>query len=135
MADWNTAIIEEFRANGGRVGGMFEGRPLLLLHSVGAKSGQPRLHPLMYQEVDAGYAVFASKAGAPTHPAWYHNLIANPEVEVEVGESTVPVVARVAEGAEREDIWTRQKEIYPMFADYERKAGREIPVIVLEPRS
>lgn len=133
MSDWNASIIEEFRGNAGRVGGIFEGRPLLLLHTTGAKSGQPRVHPLMYQRVDGGFAIFASKAGAPSHPAWYHNLLANPEAEVELGETTIPVVARMTDGAEREVIWTRQKQDFPMFADYERKTEREIPVIVLEP--
>lgn len=132
--DWNASIIEEFRTNDGHVGGMFEGRPLLLLHTIGAKSGEPRLHPLMYQEVEDGYAIFASKAGAPTNPAWYHNLVANPGAEVEVGTDRVAVLARVADAAERERIWSRQKEDYPFFAEYEQKAGREIPVIVLEPR-
>lgn len=132
--DWNASIIEEFRANQGRVGGMFEGRPLLLLHTTGAKSGQPRLHPLMYQQLSDGYAIFASKAGAPSNPAWYYNLVANPQAEIEVGTDRVPVAAREAEGGERERIWSKQKEDYPFFADYEAKAGRDIPVMVLEPR-
>jgi deazaflavin-dependent oxidoreductase (nitroreductase family) len=131
--DWNAGIIEEFRANGGKVGGVFEGRPLLLLHTTGAKSGEPRLSPLMYQAVGDGYAIFASKAGAPTNPAWFHNLKAHPDVEIEVGDATVAVAARVATGEEREQIWSRQKQDYSFFADYEAKAGREIPVIVLEP--
>lgn len=132
--DWNASIIEEFRANDGRVGGVFEGRPLLLLHTTGARSGKPRLHPLMYQEVEDGFAIFASKAGAPTNPAWFHNLVANPEAEIEVGNDRVAVTARVAAGDVRDRIWGRQKEDYPFFADYEEKAGREIPVILLEPR-
>jgi deazaflavin-dependent oxidoreductase (nitroreductase family) len=134
MADHNQAIIDEFRGNGGRVGGPFEGAPLLLLHTTGAKSGQERVHPVMYQAVGEDYAVFASKAGAPEHPAWYHNLIANPEVVVEVGTALVPVTARVAEGEERELIWQRQKSDYPGFADYERSTAREIPVVILTPR-
>jgi deazaflavin-dependent oxidoreductase (nitroreductase family) len=133
MSDWNTQIIEEFRANGGKVGGQFEGAPLLLLHSTGAKSGQARVNPMMYQADGDNFAVFASKAGAPTNPDWYHNLVANPQAAVEVGDSTLNVVARVAEGADRDRLWSRQKELYPGFADYEAKTTREIPVIILEP--
>jgi deazaflavin-dependent oxidoreductase (nitroreductase family) len=133
MSDWNTQIIEEFRANGGKVGGQFEGAPLLLLHSTGAKSGQARVNPMMYQADGDNFAVFASKAGAPTNPDWYHNLVANPRATVEVGDSTVNVVARIAEGEDRERLWSRQKELYPGFADYEAKTTREIPVIILEP--
>ncbi|QOC91325.1 nitroreductase family deazaflavin-dependent oxidoreductase [Micromonospora craniellae] len=133
MSDWNEKIIAEFRANGGQVGGQFTGAPLLLLHTVGAKSGQTRVSPMMYQEVDGGYAVFASKGGAPTNPDWYHNLLAQPQVEAEIGSDTVGLVARVAVGDERERIWSAQKAAYPGFADYERKTSRQIPVVVLEP--
>jgi deazaflavin-dependent oxidoreductase (nitroreductase family) len=133
MSDWNDRIIGEFRANAGRVGGPFEGAPLLLLHTTGAKSGQERVAPMMYRSVPGGYAVFASKAGAPTNPDWYHNLLANPKASIEVGTDTVEVMARVAEGAEREEIWTAQKTEYTGFADYERKTTRQIPVVVLEP--
>ena len=130
--DWNQRIIDEFRSNGGKVGGQFEGAPLLLLHTRGAKTGGERVHPVMYQAVGDDFAVFASKAGAPTNPAWYHNLRANPGGSVEVGAETVEVVARVAEGEERERIWAAQKEAYPGFADYERKTTRQIPVVILE---
>jgi deazaflavin-dependent oxidoreductase (nitroreductase family) len=133
VSDWNTKIIEEFRANGGAVGGQFAGAPLLLLHTVGAKSGQRRVNPVMYQKVDGGYAVFASKAGAPVNPDWYHNLLAHPQVTAEIGTETVELAARVAGGDERERIWAAQKAAYPGFADYERKTARQIPVIVLEP--
>jgi deazaflavin-dependent oxidoreductase (nitroreductase family) len=133
MSDWNTQIIDEFRANGGKVGGQFEGAPLLLLHTTGAKSGQARVNPMMYQADGDNYAVFASKAGAPTNPDWYHNLLANPRASIEVGDTTVSVIAKVAEGDDRERLWSRQKELYPGFADYEAKTTREIPVIVLEP--
>jgi len=133
MSDFNTKIVEEFRANGGKVGGQFEGAPVLLLHTTGAKSGQSRLNPMMYREVAGGYAVFASKAGAPTNPDWYHNLLAHPDVKAEIGTETVELRARVAQGQERERIWTGQKAAYPGFADYERKTTRQIPVIVLEP--
>ncbi len=133
MTDWNSKIIEEFRANHGRVGGQFDGAPLLLLHTVGAKTGQQRVNPMMYQQLADGYAVFASKAGAPTNPDWYHNLLAHPRVKAEIGARTVELLARVANGDERAQIWAAQKADYPGFADYERKTSRQIPVIVLEP--
>jgi deazaflavin-dependent oxidoreductase (nitroreductase family) len=133
MTDWNSKIIEEFRASEGKVGGPFQGAALLLLHTVGAKTGQQRVNPMMYQPVDGGYAVFASKGGAPTHPDWYHNVLAHPRVTAEIGTSTVELLARVAEGAERERIWAAQKAAHPGFADYERKTTRQIPVIILEP--
>ncbi len=130
--DWNAAIIEEFRANDGRVGGMFDGRPLLLLHHTGARTGTRRVTPLMYQNLADGYAVFASKAGADTNPDWYHNVVANPGTEVEVGTETIRVRARVASGAERDRIWNKQKRDYPQFEEYESKTARVIPVIVLD---
>ena len=131
--DWNTMIIHEFRANGGKVGGQFAGAPLLLLHSVGAKSGKTRVTPLMYQDLGHGrVAVFASKGGAPTNPDWYHNLVANPRATVEIGAETFDVVASVARGEERLRVFTAQKQRYPNFAEYERKTKREIPVIILE---
>ena len=133
MSDWNSKIIDEFRANEGKVGGPFEGAPVLLLHTVGARTGQERVNPMMYQQVDGGYAVFASKGGAPSNPDWYHNLLAHPKVTAEIGTATVELIARVAEGDEREPIWAAQKAAYPGFADYERKTTRQIPVIILEP--
>lgn len=132
-SDWNRQIVEEFRANAGRVGGPFEGAPMALIHHRGAKSGTERVNPVMYQAVDGGYAVFASKGGAPTNPDWYYNLVANPETTVEIGTETIPVRARVAQGAERERIWEKQKRDYPGFAEYERKTSRQIPVVILEP--
>jgi deazaflavin-dependent oxidoreductase (nitroreductase family) len=135
MTDFNSKIIEEFRANEGKVGGPFEGAPLLLLHTVGAKSGQARVNPMMYQRVPGGYAVFASKGGAPVNPDWYHNVLAHPRVSAEIGTGDGQFVARVAEGEERERIWTAQKSAYPGFADYEQKTTRQIPVIILEPTS
>jgi deazaflavin-dependent oxidoreductase (nitroreductase family) len=131
--DFNGKIIAEFRANGGRVGGPFAGATLLLLHTVGAKSGQERVNPMMYQAVGDDLAVFASKAGAPTNPDWYHNLLANPQVRAEIGTETVAATARVAGPQERDRIWTAQKEAYPGFADYESKTTRQIPVIILQP--
>lgn len=135
MTDINAKIIEEFRANAGEVGGDFQGAPLLLLHTTGAKSGVDRIHPVMYQQVGDAIAIFASKAGAPTNPDWYHNLLANPEVEVEVGSERRKMRARVAEGKEREEIWERQKQLFPGFAEYEEKTDRTIPVVILEPIS
>ena len=132
MSDWNRQIIEEFRANGGKVGGQFEGAPMLILHTTGARSGRERENPLVYQADGDRIVVFASKGGAPTNPDWYHNLRADPRVSVELGETRFNAVARVAEGEERERIWARQKELMPGFADYERQTDREIPVVVLE---
>lgn len=132
--DWNTKIINEFRENEGRVGGPFEGATLLLLHTTGAKSGRERVNPLVYQRLDNGYAVFASKGGAPSHPDWYYNIVAHPKTVVEVGSATVPVRARVARDEEHDRIWTEQKRRAPQFGEYEKTANRTIPVVVLEPQ-
>ncbi len=133
VSDWNTQIIDEFRANDGKVGGVFEGAPLLLLHHAGARTGTERVTPLMYQATPSGYAVFASKAGADTNPDWLHNVVANPATTVEVGADSVGVSARIAEGHEHDDIWSRQKTEWPQFAEYEQKTTRDvIPVVVLE---
>lgn len=129
--DWNRRIIEEFRANGGKVGGQFEGANLLLLHTTGVRSGQERINPLAYQQVGSDYAVFGSKGGAPTSPDWYRNLVAHPEVTVEVGTEKFPAKARVLEGDERERIWSRQKERVPGFAEYEQMTSRQIPVVLI----
>lgn len=129
----NQQIIDEFRANDGKVGGHFEGRPLLLLHHVGAKSGVERVNPLVYLPLDASYAVFATNSGEERHPGWYHNLRANPSTTVEVGSRAIAVVAREAEGAERREIWSRQVETAPAFAELQAKTVREIPVLVLDP--
>lgn len=131
--DWNAKIIKEFRANDGRVGGQFEGMPLLLLHHTGAKSGTERVNPLVYRQDGDRLVVFASKAGAPTNPDWFHNLLAHPSTEVEVGTERKSVRARVADDDERERLWSLQKAEYPGFADYERKTSRQIPVVILEP--
>ena len=135
MTDWNQQIIEEFRANEGRVGGNFEGRTLLLLHHTGAKTGTESINPLAYQRLsDDSVAIFASKGGAPTTPDWFYNLVAHPDVEVEIGTETHSARARVAEGTERDTIWEKQKADWPGFADYEEKTKgiREIPVVVLD---
>ena len=135
MSDRNAAVIEEFRSNGGQVGGFFEDKPLLLLHHTGAKSGTMRITPLIYQALPGGYAIFGSKGGAPSHPAWFHNVVANPRVAIEVGSVKRDLIARVATGAERNAIWEEQKGRFSFFADYERQTDREIPVVVLEPTS
>lgn len=132
---FNAQIISEFRENGGQVGGNFEGASMLLLHTTGAKSGQERINPLMYQQVGDAWAVFASKGGAPTHPDWYYNVRANPQLTVEVGAETIPVNARIAEGEERDRIWEQQKADRAQFAEYEKTSeGRVIPVVILERR-
>ncbi len=133
MDDFNRAIIEEFRANEGRVGGPFEGAPVLLLSSTGAKSGARRTTPVMYLPDAERMVIFASKAGAPTNPAWYHNLVANPSATVEVGSDTLGVNAVLTSGEERERLFKEQAERYPQFADYAQKTTRQIPVIALEP--
>jgi len=134
--DFNGKVIEEFRANGGKVGGFFEGAPLLLLHHNGAKTGAERVNPLVYQQVGSSYAIFASAAGRPRDPQWFRNLVAHPQVTIEVGTSTLTARARVAEGDERASIWTAQKERMANFAEYEKNAApREIPVIMLDPEA
>lgn len=132
MNNWNQKVIAEFRENGGKVGGPFEGAPMVLVTSTGARSGQPRTNPLMYLPNGDDVVIFASKGGAPTNPDWYHNLVANPDATIEVGTETIPVRARVADGAERDELWSRQKSAYPQFAEYERNTSRAIPVVVLE---
>ena len=134
MSEFNQGVIDEFRANAGVVGGYFEGRDMILVHNTGAKSGKEYITPLVYQQLDGGdMAIFASYGGAPTNPAWFGNIVANPELTVEVGAETFVVKARVAEGEERDRIWEQQKVDVPGFAAYEGKAApRQIPVIVLE---
>ena len=132
MHAFNQQIIDEFRANSGKLGGGFEGAPMLLLHTTGAKSGKERVNPLAYQADGDHYVVFASKGGAPTNPDWFHNLLANPHVTVEVGDESFAATARVAEGEEHERLWSRQKELRSTFADYESKTTRVIPVVILE---
>jgi len=134
MDDFNRKVIEEFRANDGKVGGPFEGSPVLLLTSTGAKSGERRTTPVMYLPDGQRMVIFASKAGAPENPAWYHNLLANPTVEVEVGSETVEVDATVTSGEERARLFRQQAELFPQFAEYEKKTTREIPVVALERR-
>ncbi len=132
MNDWNQQIIAEFRANGGVVGGPFEGAPMVLVTHRGARSGTERTTPLVYLADGDDVVIFASKAGAPTNPDWFHNLVANPDVTIEVGAETVAARARVAEGAERDELFERQKTASPQFAEYEKATDRVIPVVVLE---
>jgi deazaflavin-dependent oxidoreductase (nitroreductase family) len=135
MADrsnWNRQTIEEFRANGGKVGGIWEGRPLLLLTTTGGKSGRHYTTPTMYLRDGDRLLVFASKGGAPSHPDWYHNLLAHPEVTVEVGHETYQAIATPLTGEERDRLYAKQSELYPQFADYQKRTTRKIPVIALE---
>lgn len=132
--DWNRQTIEAFRANKGKVGGMWEGRPLLLLTTTGAKSGQRRTSPVMYLREGDHLYVFASKGGAPTSPDWYHNLVAHPDVTVELGGDTFKAIAKPVTGEERDKIYARWAEMYPQFGEYQEKTTRKIPVIELEPQ-
>lgn len=129
----NRKIIEEFRMNDGKVGGRFEGKTLLLLHTKGAKSGQERINPTAYVRDRDRYVIIASKGGAPINPSWYYNILANPLVTVEVGSETFQVLATVAEDPERTRLYNKMVEMMPGFDDYRRKTTREIPVIVLTP--
>ncbi len=130
----NARIIEEFRANDGKVGGPFEGATMLLLHTKGAKSGLPRVNPLVYLPDGERYVIIASKGGAPEDPQWYRNLLADPNVEIEVDTRRFPVRATVITGPERDVLYARQVERRPAFAEYEKRTTRTIPVIALEPR-
>jgi deazaflavin-dependent oxidoreductase (nitroreductase family) len=131
MSDWNTKIIEEFRANEGRVGGQFNGAPMLLLHTTGRRSGDERVNPMMYLAEDDRLFVFASKGGAPTNPDWYHNLVADPRVTVEVGAQTYAARAEVLTGDERDRVYAEQASRYPGFAEYQASTTRTIPVVEL----
>jgi deazaflavin-dependent oxidoreductase (nitroreductase family) len=132
--EFNQRTITEFRANRGRVGGNFAGAPLLLLHTVGARSGRPRINPVMYLADGDRYLVFASKAGSDRNPDWYWNLRASPDVTVEVGEETIAVHASELAGGERDEKYRTQSERYPGFAGYQQKTSRTIPVIALTRR-
>jgi deazaflavin-dependent oxidoreductase (nitroreductase family) len=131
--DFNARNIAEFRANHGRVGGGFAGAPLLLLHTVGAKSGAPRINPMMYLPDGERYLVFASKAGSDRNPDWYHNLLAHPDTRIEVGDEIRTVRAVVLQGEERDTAYAEQASRYPGFAAYQNKTERIIPVIALTP--
>ncbi len=133
--DWNATIIAEFRSNNGVVGGPFEGAPVLLLHTKGAKSGKERINPMMYLDYEGKRYIFASYAGAPTHPDWYHNLVANPDVTVEVGTETYEATASPVSMDERDRIYPVQAERFANFAEYETLTTRKIPVVELTPKS
>ena len=132
VSDFNSQIIEEFRANGGKVGGPFAGAPVLLLTTTGARTGRQRVNPVMYLADGDRMFVFASKSGAPTNPDWYHNLRANPRAKVEVGEERFEVTATEVTGPQRDQIYARQAAAYPNFAEYEARTSRTIPVIALQ---
>jgi deazaflavin-dependent oxidoreductase (nitroreductase family) len=129
--NWNKAIIDEFRANAGVVGGPFTGSTLLLLHTTGAKSGHERINPVAYFGDGEHLMIFASKAGAPTHPDWYHNIVANPLVTVEVGTEVFQVQAEIAAEPERTQLYNKMVEKMPGFGEYQKKTTRVIPVIIL----
>jgi deazaflavin-dependent oxidoreductase (nitroreductase family) len=133
--DWNQQVIDEFRANEGRVGGPFEGAPILLLHHTGAKSGKTRVNPLMYLADGDRLLIFGSKGGAPTNPDWFHNLRANPAATVEVGTDKFAVEAEELTGEERDRMFARQAGLYPTFGSYQANTGRTIPVVALKRKS
>ena len=126
-ADYNATVIDEFRGNEGRVSGIWEGTPLLLLHHTGAKSGATRVNPVAYLAEEARYLIFASNGGARKHPGWYHNLKANPSTRIEVGRETIDVVALEATGEERERLFERGAERFPDLAKHARKLVRVPP--------
>ncbi|MET7466322.1 nitroreductase family deazaflavin-dependent oxidoreductase [Nonomuraea sp. NPDC005501] len=130
--DFNQQVIEEFRANGGKVGGMFEGGNLVLLTTTGRKSGKQVTSPVMYLKDGERIVVIASYAGADHHPAWYLNLEANPSVTVEIGTETYQARAEIVEGDERDRLYARMVEVAPGFAEYQAKTERRIPVVALD---
>jgi deazaflavin-dependent oxidoreductase (nitroreductase family) len=131
MNDFNAQIVEQFRANQGRLGGPFQGTPVLLLHTTGAKTGIERVHPVVYLDLDGRRYVFASKAGADTSPDWYHNLVAHPDVSVEVGADRYNARATPVTGPDRDRIYSEQARRYSNFDDYQKKTSRVIPVVEL----
>jgi len=135
MSDWNAGIIAEFRKNHGKVGGNFEGAPLLLINHKGAKTGKARTNPVMYLKDGNRYLVFASKGGHPTHPDWYHNLKAHPDVKIEVGDQTIEVHAEELTGQERDRLYAKQSGLYPQFANYQKNTKRTIPIIAFTPKT
>jgi deazaflavin-dependent oxidoreductase (nitroreductase family) len=130
--EMNSRVIGEFRESGGKPGGMFDGKPIVLVHHVGAKSGAQRIAPLVAYLDGSRIFVFASKGGADTNPDWYHNLVANPDTVVEFGSETFDVTARVVNGNERDEIYSKQSAVEPQFAEYQRKTTRLIPVLELQ---
>jgi deazaflavin-dependent oxidoreductase (nitroreductase family) len=135
MSDWNAGIITEFRKNRGKVGGMFEGSPLLLINHTGRRTRKIRINPVMYLKDGDRYLVFGSKGGADTHPDWFHNLKAHPDVQIEVGDQKIDVHAEEIKGAERDRIYAKQASLYPQFAEYQKKTKRTIPIIAFTPKT
>jgi len=131
--DWNAAIIKEFRANAGKVGGPFAGKTLLILHTIGAKSGQKHINPVAYVTDGDRFVIIASKGGAPTNPGWYHNIVAHPQVTVEVGTEQFAARASISTEPERTRLYNKMVEMMPGFAEYRKKTTRIIPVIILTP--
>ncbi len=131
MSDWNQKIINEFRENDGVVGGRFKNHPLLILHSTGAKTGKERVNPVAAFEEGEKLFIIASKGGAPSHPDWYYNIVANPIVEVEYGTDRFKAEATVAEEPERTELYAKAVSEFPGFGEYEKKTDRQIPVITL----
>ncbi len=131
QTDWNRQIIEEFHANGGKVGKPFSGAPMLLLDTTGAKSGQLRTHPLMYYSENGRIFIFATKAGGPTNPDWYYNIIAHPEVTIEIGTEKFSATGVVLGEEERAKMYAKQAALSSRFAEYERTTTRQIPVVEL----
>jgi len=132
MSNWNDKIIAEFRENGGKVGGRFANAPVVLVTTKGARSGKLRTNPLVCLPDGDRLVVFASFGGAPRHPDWFHNLKANPEVTVEFGSETWKARAVIAQGAEHDRLYAEQARRFPMFADYQKKTTRQIPVVILQ---
>jgi deazaflavin-dependent oxidoreductase (nitroreductase family) len=132
-AEFNPPIIATFRANHGQVGGRFVASPILLLHTVGARTGQPRINPLTYLPDGDRFVVFGSDQGAPRHPDWFHNVVAQPAVQVEVGDEILVATATVAEEPERSELFARQVAVLPGFGEYQEKTSRTIPVVILTP--
>ena len=135
MSDWNAGVIVEFRKNRGKVGGNFEGAPILLINHKGAKTGKARTNPVMYYKDGERYIVFASKGGAPTNPDWYHNLKAHPDVMIEVGDHKIEARATEITGTERDKIFAKQSQLYPQFANYQKSTKRKIPVMAFTPKT
>src|SRR5437660_12446040 len=129
ISDWNAGVIQEFPKNRGKVGGYFEGAPLLLINHTGARIRKIRINPVMYLKDGDRYLVFASKGGADTHPDWYHNLKAHPDVKIEVGDETIDVTAEEIKSPERDRLYKKQASLYPQFAQYQQKTNRIITVI------
>ena len=131
--DWNKTLIAKFRANGGKVDGQFAGRDLLLLTTTGAKSGQKRTNPVAFTRDGDRFLIIASKGGGPTNPDWFHNLVAHPEVTIEVGNETLQARATVPAEPERTRLYNQMASILPGFAEYQRNTTRKIPLVILQP--